>query len=66
MADGRVALAADAFTYGFPLVFDVQEVERFARDAIGSVPATPFNRRRGRGALAGPRAWTEGCPGPFP
>jgi hypothetical protein len=43
MADGRVALAADAFIYGFSLVFDVQEVDRFAREGIGAVPATPFN-----------------------
>jgi hypothetical protein len=54
MADGRVALAADAFIYGFPLVFDVQEVDRFAREGIGAVPATPFNQFGHASALAGP------------
>jgi hypothetical protein len=54
MADERAALAADAFIYGFPLVFDVQEVERFAREGIGAVPATPFNRFGHASALAGP------------
>ena len=32
MGDQRSALAADAFVYGFPLVFNVQQVSRFARD----------------------------------
>jgi hypothetical protein len=54
MADERAALAADAFIYGFPLVFDVQEVDRFARKGIGAVPATPFNRFGHASALAGP------------
>jgi hypothetical protein len=54
MADERAALAADAFIYGFPLVFDVQEVSRFAREGIGAVPATPFNRFGHATALAGP------------
>jgi hypothetical protein len=54
MADGRAALAADAFIYGFPLVFDVQEVDRFARYGIGAVPATPFNQFGHASALAGP------------
>jgi hypothetical protein len=54
MTDRRAALAADAFIYGFPLVFDVQQVDRFARDGIGAVPATPFNEFGHAGALAGP------------
>jgi hypothetical protein len=52
MPDRLAALAADAFIYGFPLVFDVQEVDRFAREGIGAVPATPFNRSRRPGPLA--------------
>ena len=54
MADERAALAADAFIYGFPLVFDVQEVDRFAREGIGAVSATPFNRFGHAHTLAGP------------
>jgi hypothetical protein len=54
MPDRLAALAADAFIYGFPLVFDVQEVDRFARDGIGAVPATPFNQFGHASALAGP------------
>lgn len=54
MARDRAALAADAFVYGFPLVFDVQQVDRFAREGIGAVPATPFNEFGHADALAGP------------
>ena len=54
MADGRIPLAAEAFVYGFPLVFDLQEVDRFTRIGFGSVPATPFNRFGHAPSLAGP------------
>ena len=37
-------LAAEAFIYGFPLVFDLQEVHRIVRQGLGSVPPTPLNR----------------------
>ena len=56
MSGERAALAAEAFIYGFPLVFDVSEVRRFARSGIGGVPATPFNRFGHASALAGPEA----------
>jgi hypothetical protein len=56
MSDERAALAAEAFIYGFPLVFDLSEVGRFARIGIGDVPATPFNRFGHASALAGPEA----------
>ena len=48
------ALAVDAFFYGFPLVFDLSEVGRFASDGIGAVPATPFNQFGHAHELAGP------------
>ena len=38
--DERATLAAEAFVYGFPLVFDLQEVDRFSRAGMGGVPAT--------------------------
>lgn len=56
MTDERAALAAEAFMYGFPLVFDLQQVGRFARSGIGDVPATPFNRFGHASQLAGPEA----------
>ena len=56
MADERAALAGEAFIYGFPLVFDLAEVGRFARSGIGEVPATPFNRFGHASRLAGPEA----------
>lgn len=53
-ADDLSALAAEAFIYGFPLVFNLQEVGRLARDGIGMVPATPFNAFGHATTLAGP------------
>ncbi len=47
-------LAAEAFIYGFPLVFDCSQVQRFARDGIGSMPASPLNQFGHASALAGP------------
>jgi hypothetical protein len=54
-SDDQAALAAEAFVYGFPLVFDLQEVDRFTRKGIGGVPATPFNRFGHASTLAGPQ-----------
>ena len=48
------ALAVEAFLYGFPLVFDLNEVCRFAREGIGAVPATPYNQFGHAHQLAGP------------
>jgi hypothetical protein len=47
-------LAAEAFIYGFPLVFDLEQVDRFQREGIGSVAATPFNEFGHASDLAGP------------
>jgi hypothetical protein len=53
--DGDLAaLAAEAFVYGFPLVFDLQEVDRFAQEGMGSVPAAAFNSFGHATQLAGP------------
>ncbi len=57
VVDGRddlTALAAAAFIYGFPLVFDLQQVDRFTRDGVGGVPASEFNRFGHARRLAGP------------
>ncbi|HYA69145.1 MAG TPA: DUF1254 domain-containing protein [Acidimicrobiales bacterium] len=54
MSDELVALAAEAFVYGFPLVFDLQEVDQFTRSGIGGVPAVAFNEFGHAVELAGP------------
>ncbi len=57
MADGDLTtLAAQAYIYGFPLIFDLQEVVRFNDQGIGMVPATPFNAFGHATELAGPEA----------
>ncbi len=53
--DELAALAADAFIYGFPLVFDLQEVERFTRVGMGTLEAAPLNVFSHATALAGPK-----------
>jgi hypothetical protein len=47
-------LAVEAFIYGFPLVFDLEQVERFTKQGLGSVPASPFNVFSHATGLAGP------------
>ena len=53
-ATDLAALAAQAYVYGFPLVFDLQQVARFTRVGMGSVPPVPFNRFSHAANLAGP------------
>ena len=48
------ALATEAFLYGYPLVFDLSEVERFTKLGMGSLPAVGFNRFSHAARLAGP------------
>ncbi len=52
--DAPIALAADAFIYGFPLRFNLEEVDRFRHTGMGSVPAAPFNEFGHARQLAGP------------
>jgi hypothetical protein len=54
--DDLQALAAEAFIYGFALVFDLGQVERFTRDGMSGVPPTPFNCFGHATALAGPES----------
>jgi hypothetical protein len=54
VSDDLVALAAEAYIYGFPLIFDLQQVSGFAREGLGSLAAAPFNRFSHAPALAGP------------
>ncbi|WP_158862489.1 DUF1254 domain-containing protein [Leifsonia sp. AG29] len=50
----EAVLASEAFVVGFPLVFDLEQVDRFVREGIGSTPATPFNAFGHARSLAGP------------
>ncbi len=55
MKDERVELAAEAFVYGFPLVFDIEQVDRFTREGMGSLAPSPLNAFSHATDLAGPR-----------
>lgn len=56
MSDGDLAtLVGEAYLYGYPLVADVDEVIRFTRSGMGSVPAAPFNEFSHARTLAGPK-----------
>lgn len=49
-------LTAQAYLYGFPLVFNLDSIERFLREGIGGNPATPFNGFSHARTLAGASA----------
>ncbi len=53
-SEERVALAAEAYVYGFPLTFNLEQVERFTRVGMGGLPAAPFNVFSHASQLAGP------------
>jgi hypothetical protein len=53
-ATDLAALAAEAYVYGFPLVFDLQQVSRFTRAGMGSLSPAPFNQFSHATKLAGP------------
>ena len=47
-------LVSEAFFYGYPLVADLDEVVRFTKTGMGSVPAAPFNQFSHARTLADP------------
>jgi len=47
-------LATEAYVVGFPLVFDLEQVVRFAEDGVGAIAPTPFNTFGHARELAGP------------
>jgi len=49
-------LADEAFIYGFPLVFNLEEVDRFTETGVGALDAAPFNRFAHATELADPSA----------
>src|SRR5262245_30929267 len=46
--------ATRAFFYGFPLVYDLDQVRRYTTTGVGTTPATPFNSFSHARTLAGP------------
>jgi hypothetical protein len=54
VGDDLAALAADAYVYGFPLIFDLHEVGSVAREGLGSLAPAPFNTFGHASKLAGP------------
>lgn len=54
MTGHAAELASEAFVVGFPLVFDLEQVDRFVRAGIGAVPPTPYNVFGHARSLAGP------------
>ncbi len=53
--DGMTELAAEAYLYGFPLVFNLDQVRRFVTTGVGSNPRAPFNQFSHARTLAGPQ-----------
>lgn len=43
MDAGLVKLAAEAYVYGFPIVFDLEQVNRYVTTGVGGNPAASFN-----------------------
>lgn len=52
--DERIALAAEAYVYGFPLLFNLEQVQRFVTSGVGAIQAAPFNAFSHATQLAGP------------
>jgi hypothetical protein len=55
-ADSLTDLAADAYVYGYPLVFDVSMISAFMHKGFGSLAPTPFNQFGHSTKLATPDA----------
>ncbi|MCI0157354.1 DUF1254 domain-containing protein [Leifsonia shinshuensis] len=51
---GIAELASEAYVVGFPLVFDLEQVDRVTRVGLGAVPPTPYNSFGHARTLAGP------------
>ena len=50
----RTELAAQGYIYGFPLVFNLDQVHRYVHNGVGANPAAPFNTFSHARTLAGP------------
>lgn len=54
-SDDLQDLARRAYVYGFPLVFNLEQVRRYVTTGIGANPAAPFNAFSHARTLAGPQ-----------
>ncbi len=54
MSDGLAALAAEAYVYGFAMVFNLHEIVRVSRQGMGLVAPAPVNNFSHASKLAGP------------
>jgi hypothetical protein len=50
----RSAVAAQAWIYGFPLVFNLEQVLRYVTEGVGIQPQAPFNAFSHAPRLSGP------------
>ncbi|WP_234353799.1 DUF1254 domain-containing protein [Gordonia iterans] len=48
------ALSTEAYLYGFPLVFNLDQVQRYVNEGVGANPAAPFNTFSHARKIAGP------------
>lgn len=55
MSDEASVLASQAYVFGFPLVFNLEQCIRFTTTGVGGLPGAPFNAFGHARALAGPR-----------
>lgn len=53
-ADADARLLSDAFVFGIPLVFNLDQVARYVHEGVGANPAAPFNSFSHARTLAGP------------
>lgn len=54
MNDALIDLAAEAYVYGFPLVFNLEEIGRVTETGLGALPAARLNEFGHATKLAGP------------
>ncbi|MEP6650353.1 MAG: DUF1254 domain-containing protein, partial [Lapillicoccus sp.] len=54
MTPSNTATVADAFVYGFPLVYNLDQVRRYVDTGVGANPAAPLNTFSHARTLAGP------------
>ena len=54
-SDDSAEITTQAYLYGFPLVFNLDQVDRYVTEGVGANPAAPFNTFSHARTLAGPR-----------
>jgi hypothetical protein len=54
MTPDLTSLASEAYVFGFPLVFNLDQVQRYVNEGVGANPAAPFNTFSHARMMAGP------------